>query len=156
SQGLCLFDRDSRLQVVNRRFCEIFGLPRNRVQPGMTFRDIVEVSVAAGNHPGKTATDLLAEQAQFIGPSASGTHFLELKDNRTVACAHRPTSNGGWVVTYEDVTERREAEARITYMARHDALTGLPNRIVFGERIQDALADAGRGSGFAVFSVDID
>ena len=38
SQGLCLYDAQQRLEVVNRRFFEIFGLPRDQVQPGITFR----------------------------------------------------------------------------------------------------------------------
>jgi diguanylate cyclase (GGDEF)-like protein/PAS domain S-box-containing protein len=156
SQGLCLYDAENRLQVVNRRFREIFGLQREHLQPGITFRDILELSVVAGNHPGKTASELFADQEQFIGHHATGTHFQELTGNRVVASVHRATSDGGWVVTYEDVTERRQAEARIAYMARHDSLTGLPNRVVFGERIEQAMADAGRGSGFAVFSVDVD
>ena len=73
-----------------------------------------------------------------------------------VVSIHRPTSDGGFVATYEDVTERRQAEKRIAYMARHDALTGLPNRVVFGERVDQAIADMGRSSGFAVLSVDVD
>ena len=67
SQGLCLFDKDNRLQVVNRRFCEIFGLPRDSLQPGMTYRHILDASVAAGNHPGKTAVELVEDQRPFIG-----------------------------------------------------------------------------------------
>ena len=156
SQGLCLFDKDNRLQVVNRRFCEIFGLPRDSLKPGMTYRHILDASVAAGNHPGKTAVELVEDQRPFIGAQTPGTHFIELTGNRVIACSSRPTADGGFVATYEDVTERRQAEARITYMARHDALTGLPNRLVFGERIEQALAEVGRAGGFAVLLIDLD
>ena len=155
SQGLCLYDKDSCLLVVNRRFCELFGLQREKLQPGMTFRDVVDLCVATGNHPGKTADELI-EERRSIGDHTTGTHFVELAGNRVVVSIHRPTSDGGFVATYEDVTERRQAEKRIAYMARHDALTGLPNRVVFGERVDQAIADMGRGSGFAVLSVDVD
>ncbi|CAH2602437.1 EAL domain-containing protein [Rhodovastum atsumiense] len=55
-----------------------------------------------------------------------------------------------------DVTERREAEAHIAHLARHDPLTGLPNRALFHERLQEALARAQRGEGFAVLLIDLD
>ncbi|CAH2602453.1 EAL domain-containing protein [Rhodovastum atsumiense] len=55
-----------------------------------------------------------------------------------------------------DVTERREAEAHIAHLARHDPLTGLPNRALFHERLEEALARAQRGEGFAVLLIDLD
>ena len=156
SQGLCLYDADNRLKVVNRRFFEIFGLSPDGVSPGLTFREILELSVMAGNHVGKSAPELIAEQEEFIGQRAQGTQFQELSHGRVVAMAHQPTVDGGWVATYEDVTERRHAEARIVFMARHDALTNLPNRVLFAERIEQALAQMGRGHGFAVLCLDLD
>src|SRR4029079_6651880 len=66
---------------------------------------------------------------------------------------YNPTSDGGWVVTFEDVTERRQAEARIMHMARHDALTNLPNRLMFRERMEEALA---RGERLAIHFLDLD
>lgn len=152
SQGLCLYDANNRLSVVNRRFCEMFELPPERVRPGMSFRDVLELSVAAGNHPGKTISDLLTEPQLYAG----NTHFQELNHGRVVAVAHRPTVDGGWVATYEDVTERRQAEQRIVFMARHDALTKLPNRVQLAERIDHAVAQLGRGHRFAVFCLDLD
>ena len=147
SQGLCLFDAQNRLEVVNRRFFEIFGLSRDKIQPGTTFREILELSVASQNHGGKTVDELLAEQADFMRRHANGTHFYELSGGRVVACAYNTTSDGGWVATYEDVTERRQAEAKIMHMARHDALTNLPNRVLFREKMEQALARGEKARG---------
>jgi len=56
-----------------------------------------------------------------------------------------------------DVTEQRKAEARIVHMAHHDALTNLPNRVLFRERLDEALARARRsGEALAVFCLDLD
>jgi diguanylate cyclase (GGDEF)-like protein/PAS domain S-box-containing protein len=55
-----------------------------------------------------------------------------------------------------DVTERKEAEARIVHMAHHDALTGLPNRSLFRDTLEAALARAARGDGFALLCLDLD
>src|SRR5207248_6067213 len=63
---------------------------------------------------------------------------------------------GGWLISCEDVTEQQRTQSQIAFMARHDALTRLPNRSLFGERIERAVAEAGSGAGFAVFCVDLD
>lgn len=56
-----------------------------------------------------------------------------------------------------DITERKAAESRVAYMAHHDALTALPNRIMLRLRMEEMIADLNRsGRGFAVFCVDLD
>jgi diguanylate cyclase (GGDEF)-like protein/PAS domain S-box-containing protein len=55
-----------------------------------------------------------------------------------------------------DVTEQREAEARLAHIAHHDALTGLPNRTLFRFRLEQQVARARRGEGFAVLCLDLD
>ena len=61
------------------------------------------------------------------------------------------------LVAVVDVTERKQAEARIAYLAKHDALTSLPNRVLFHERLQEALAQVRRGTGLlAVHCIDLD
>jgi diguanylate cyclase (GGDEF)-like protein len=64
--------------------------------------------------------------------------------------------DGGWVATHEDVTERHRTEARIEHMARHDALTDLPNRTLFAERVNTALQRTSKGELIAVLSLDLD
>jgi len=61
------------------------------------------------------------------------------------------------LVAIVDVTERKRAEARIAHMAHHDALTDLPNRVLFNERLGDALGQMGRGNdSLAVLCLDLD
>ena len=56
-----------------------------------------------------------------------------------------------------DITERKAAESRVVYMAHHDALTALPNRILLRQRMEGMISDLRRsGRGFAVFCVDLD
>jgi diguanylate cyclase (GGDEF)-like protein len=153
SQGLCMFDRENVLLVVNRRFCEIYRVDPAKVVPGITFRQMMAYSIAAGNHARTDADALVERRLAFIARREAATAFQELADGRVIAISHEPMPNGSWVVTYEDITERRRAEAQITHMARHDGLTGLPNRAQFRERIDTAIA-AGRP--FAVFSIDLD
>uniref|UniRef100_UPI003F88230D EAL domain-containing protein n=1 Tax=Methylobacterium sp. NMS12 TaxID=3079766 RepID=UPI003F88230D len=156
SQGLCLYDAQSRLMVVNRRYSEIYGLPPGAVVPGMTALDVLSASLAAGNHPGCDLEALLRQQRDAFSNGAWQTHFQELSNGRIVAIDRREAADGGFVATYEDVTERRRAEARIAFMAHHDMLTGLPNRVAVGQQIDVAAAQAGRDQGFAVFAIDLD
>ena len=67
--------------------------------------------------------------------------------------AGQPVRSVGVVI---DVTERKEAEERLAHAARHDALTGLPNRALFHERLNEATARARNGAPFAVHCLDLD
>ena len=60
------------------------------------------------------------------------------------------------IVVIEDVTERRRADAQISYLALHDALTGLPNRTQFNNELEKAMKRANRGEQFALFCLDLD
>jgi diguanylate cyclase (GGDEF)-like protein/PAS domain S-box-containing protein len=153
SQGLCLYDAQDRLEVFNRRFLEIFRLPREQITLGMTYREVLEISRPINNHSGKTAEQLVAEHAAFRHENAVGPHLYELSNGRVISCTYSPTADGRWVATYEDVTERRQAEAKIIHMARHDALTNLPNRVLFQDRMEQALD---RGDELAVMFLDLD
>ena len=58
--------------------------------------------------------------------------------------------------TFQDVTERHIAEARLYHLAHHDSLTGLPNRLLFHDRLGQALQSAKReGVDTATFCIDI-
>jgi diguanylate cyclase (GGDEF)-like protein len=153
SQGLCLYDAHDRLEVFNRRFLEIFRLPRDQIKPGITFREVLEASIASANHSGKSVEQLLAEHAEIVGIKSLSPHLYELSNGRVVSCLYSPTADGRWVATYEDVTERRQAEAKIMHMARHDALTNLPNRVMFQDKMEQALS---RGDALAVMFLDLD
>jgi diguanylate cyclase (GGDEF)-like protein len=65
-------------------------------------------------------------------------------------------SSGGWVVTHEDVTTQKQAEAQIEHMAHHDALTNLPNRMLLQQELQRALRWVARGQKLAVLFLDLD
>ena len=73
-----------------------------------------------------------------------------------IAVSRKATKDGGWVATYEDISERRATEARLAHLARHDGLTGLPNRLMFSEHITSCLARVRRGGAVALLCLDLD
>jgi len=67
-----------------------------------------------------------------------------------------PVEGGGFVTTYFDVTEQRRNVELIAHMAHHDALTDLPNRMLFSDRLHTAIALAKRSGLMAVHYLDVD
>jgi diguanylate cyclase (GGDEF)-like protein len=75
---------------------------------------------------------------------------------RSIRMVNQPMVGGGWVSTFEDITAWQRAQEQITHMARHDALTNLPNRTLFREELERALLIAKPGDQLAVLCLDLD
>ena len=133
SQGLVLFDKDRRVVICNRRYLEIYGLTSEAVRPGTPISSLIQHRLALGLKVFSEHGDYVRTRVE--GPIAPANEFHEFTDGRTIAYAVRPLPEGGGVATHEDVTEQRRIEARIRYMAHHDALTDLPNRLLLRERL---------------------
>jgi diguanylate cyclase (GGDEF)-like protein len=139
TQGLCLFDAQGHLLVANRRFAEMFTAP----PIGGTSEAVLR---SAG-------LDMLVDATRD-----GSVHNIacELPDGRGIAVSQSPVEGGGWVATYEDVTERRAAEQRLAHMARHDQLTGLPNRLFFSEHMRNLLTGKQAEGEVALLCIDLD
>jgi diguanylate cyclase (GGDEF)-like protein len=155
SQGLCMFDGDQRLIISNERYAVIYGIPADRIRPGMYLREILELRVKSRSHYGDPVC-YVQRRVNANRDDYSGDTVVELENGRIVQILRRPLKNGGWVSTHEDITERRQIEAKIAHMAHHDVLTNLPNRILFNEKMEESLARAGRGERMAVLCLDLD
>lgn len=156
SQGLCMLDSSLRVIVCNRRYIEMFGLSPDIVKPGVSMREIMEHSCDIGIHVNTTGAKLYADYVERL---REGEHTLHrhLSDGRIVKLNHKRMEHGGWVVTYEDVTERHKAQARVAHMARHDSLTDLPNRTLFREKMGEGLNQVAiAGGAMAVLCFDLD
>ena len=155
-QGICMFDGAGRLDMFNLQFCTIYGLNPADVRLGMGLPELLALVADMGCYPGLDRGAFLKERMGFIGKRERGSLIDQIKDGRQISIVHRPMPSGGHVATFEDVTDRRAADAQIAYMSRHDALTGLPNRLVLHERIDQQLTETTRGGRSAVLFLDLD
>ncbi len=155
SQGVLMFDAGARLVFCNRRYIEMYGLSPDAAKSGCTLRDLLDQRIAArtfAGNPKKYISKLLHEVTQ----GKEFNDIARLNDGRVFSIVNKPLPNGGWLATHEDITERRRAEEQIAHMARHDALTDLPNRVLLRERLEDELKRVKRGECLAVFCLDLD
>ena len=155
AHALIMFDADARMVICNDRYREMYQLPEHLTRPGTEFLAILEYR--------KRVERLVCEPDKYVekvrGIVAEGksqSRILELPDGRIIAVHNQPMAGGGWVATHEDITERRLAERKIAHMARHDALTDLPNRMLLRDRLAQALSVAHHGEQLAVLYLDLD
>ncbi len=176
--GVCYFGGDQRLILSNRLYAEIYGLSADAIRPGMALNEIAERRFAVGACPRVTHHEYLAWCDEMNRSTEPRIWTTELQDGRMIRVFHQPMPDGGWVASHEDVTERlrtegelrdtraslleahverARSEARIAHLVRHDALTELPNRTAFAERLASTFERAAASGGsFAVLSVDLD
>jgi diguanylate cyclase (GGDEF)-like protein len=152
--GLLMLDAEGVIEVTNDRALVAFGEGDHAAWVGRPFGELLDEAVAQGGLAG-TARDRLMD---LIASATGGKVLLGMKEGRyfevTVSTRNRQT-----VLLFEDISERIVAEERINFMARYDALTGLPNRAYFSDQVESALADrrrAGDRRGAALWIIDID
>ncbi len=154
-QGFIMFDAQERIVVCNDRYIEMYGLSREIVKPGCSLRELFRHRAAIGHlkiDPDQYREDLLAELAK----GEVVTWVIDTADGREISVTNKPMTGGGWVVTHEDITERRRAEAKISHMALHDGLTDLANRYLLDEQVASCFEQLERGRKFAVLCLDLD
>jgi diguanylate cyclase (GGDEF)-like protein len=156
AQGLCLVDAQDRLVIWNRRFLETFGVPPEMIAEGMSMADFLAVANRAGNLYQEEPEAVLAARRLMRADGEPTMLLRDLADGRVLSVMHRPVRGGGWLSTFEDHTERRDAEAKILHMGLHDALTGLPNRLLFRQRMEHALSHLRRDEQVSVLCLDLD
>jgi len=155
SQGLCMFDADANLLVCNERYLEMYGLRRDVVVPGVNLRAILLHRKECGNFAGDPEI-YVRDLMDAVAKGDVHTQLVQAGDGRTISIVNRAMANGGWVATHEDITERTRAEEKIRHMARHDSLSGLPNRAAFRDEMEQALKRVRRGQMIAVMCLDLD
>jgi diguanylate cyclase (GGDEF)-like protein len=156
AQGLCMFDAQGRLIVCNKKYAELYGLDQELTKPGTIVRAIFEYRVANNSAP-EPYQNRVTEWIDDATTSQPFEAVQTLVDGRHIAVTHRPTAEGGWVATHEDITDQRMSQARVEHLARHDQLTDLGNRAALMDRMEEECARCRQwGETFSLLFLDLD
>ena len=153
-QGVAVFERDGRLATWNARHRELHGYPAELYRRGTHLGDFLRYDLARGGDFGPAAS----ERMRLAGRRPAPARFEQPgADQRILDVERSAMPGGGFVSTSTDITERKRTEARMLHLAQHDPLTGLPNRLLFQDRLRQAMARCRRDRTLlAVVLVDLD
>ncbi|MCF8167410.1 MAG: EAL domain-containing protein [Rhodoferax sp.] len=156
--GFVLLDAQQRVVNWNRRFMEIHPWLKGLVTPQVAF---AELSMVTARHLMPQATD--DQRQQWVTERMAALHGQHESRQATTAegtileISERPTPEGGTVIVYQDVTRLQRAIADVEMLAFYDPLTGLPNRRLLNDRLQQAIISSQRtGQLGALLFLDLD
>ncbi len=108
AHGLCMFDAQGRLVLFNQRYCEMMQLPAKALL-GRSLLDLMKHRKSTGEftlEPDQFFSSVLAQ----VQAGETTTRIMETGGGRSLRVVDHPMANGGWVATFEDITEQRQAE----------------------------------------------
>ncbi|MDA0137985.1 EAL domain-containing protein [Solirubrobacter sp. CPCC 204708] len=151
--GLLTVDLAGAVVDANPAACAILGIPREQLLDDPVWWESLQLRYADGSplflddpdHPGARATrgEIVRDVAQRITRPDGET--VEVSTNYTPLRSGPEGALKGVVIAIDDVTEARRLQAQVAHQALHDPLTGLPNRLLFQERLEQALRREHRG-----------
>ena len=153
ANGLSLWDANNNLVLANKRLGEVLDLSPASIYPGMSFRAFIRARCANDGLESADADVMYDTRLNRLKTGQFISYTYTSLAGRTIHVQAAHVADGGWLSTYEDVTERTRAEAKIAYMAEHDGLTGLANRSLFQRRLRDLVNE---GASFALLLLDLD
>jgi diguanylate cyclase (GGDEF)-like protein/PAS domain S-box-containing protein len=164
ADAIIILNEQGRIVSANAAAERIFGLPRHEILQ-RTHDDRAWHMTTLDGTP-FPADNLPFAQVQRTGETVYGVEYAvaQQDDGRrtflSVNAAPLPSEDGtmaGAVVSITDISQRLALEGRLTHQAFHDALTNLPNRALFLNRLDHALRRSHRShTGLAVLFIDLD
>ncbi|KAG8153501.1 sensor domain-containing diguanylate cyclase [Burkholderia catarinensis] len=154
--GLCMIDGESRVIVANRRTAQLFGSPREIMLDTPLPAVVAVLGANAATDPG--GAGLAAQCDVWLNRDEPEPLDIALADGRQLELTRHRVPDGNAVIIVEDVTARRQTEQHIRHLARHDPLTGLPNRHELHAELKRMLARRPRlpSPALAVMYLDLD
>ena len=149
--GLAMFTTDGRISVANARFRTLLG--ETCSLEDQAIGDVLQAYAARSNDIGPSHGLWIGSEGQ-VSPAVVERWVSTRADGCSISFTIQGMADGGGVIIAEDVTEQTRAQASLAFLARHDKLTGLPNRHGFQEALARRLREA-PAAGMLMF-VDLD
>ena len=155
--GISLFDQDLNMVLCNMRQRQMLDYPEELMAHGYpSMEDLFRFNARRGEYGPGDVEAIVARKMQLARKREPHVFERTRPNGAILEVRGMPIAGGGFVTIYLDVTEQRLAQATIAHMAHHDALTKLPNRMLFRDRLEQAVALAGRGAVMALHYLDVD
>lgn len=156
SHGLVMFSPQGRVVVANAQAAEFLSFQSSQQLLGRTLDALLMRGLAGNMLSPKDFDYARAQLRRALSKGRGRKVLLALTDGRYIEFSAREGREELRVLTFEEVTQRVEAEAKIRHMARYDSLTNLPNRAYFQELVREFMAagDESRLCGLAVMDLD--
>lgn len=150
AHSLAMFDGRGRLVIANMAYHRCVDRPAG-VEERTFAGDLTQFKAKL------IQSDLpLDDIPEMMAAGIATERTAELEDGRIVLINFQPLEQGGWVQVMRDVTRQQRSDEQIRYLAEHDSLTGLANRVVFNKAIEQQLAKTPEGLSPAVLCIDLD
>ena len=159
SQGLLVYDSDDRLVMRNGHYLKLFPSLSAVVVPGVTYEDVIRAELASRYGAASDEAETNPEFSRSLDRHQESHSMFEreLGDDRWALVNEHRTNDGGTIVLYTDISELKRRDRELHHLAHHDALTGLPNRELFHQRVEQAISTAKtRGWTVAIMCLDLD
>lgn len=164
--GFAVFDAQSRLSLCNKQFRSLYPGVEALGGVGFTYEELLRKNRDLGVYFEERRHSEHQESADdpedwirmnVTRQKHESDYLICLRDGRWIEVINSSTPDGGKVSVHKDVTARKQDEERLTFLALHDALTGLANRSFFETHLNDAFVSGSEGlKPFAVMFLDLD
>lgn len=138
THGLLMLDPNNRIEVVNRKACELLNLGDRSRLTGCDLDVVLRYGVRHTFIDG-SMPNLLQKQLSQLTQGLSNRAVMHFSEDLVLEFSAKRRDEGGVVLIFEDVTARVRADRKILHMARYDSLTGLPHRGYFTELVGERM-----------------
>ena len=157
ADGILVLDLNKKIVDYNRQFVIMWSISESI----LSIKDgnlLFECMVEKLQFPDEFLNHI---QYLYKNDDESSVQIIQFVNKKIFECCSQPHRvNGvtiGRVWSFHDITQQSYLQKKLEYQASHDSLTDLPNRVLFNDRIEQAIATASRhNSNFAILFLDLD